>query len=106
MTTKAEFYLGLSTVLPGLSTRVALSRPHHHPGPPCKLNAGRVGSRSPDTSAKLANHLVQHLHLFIGDAGLGDLDELEHGARIHDREEEGGIAWLVFSIEGVEAGLF
>jgi hypothetical protein len=59
---------------------------------PSELYAGRVSSRSLNAIAEDGNHLVQRLDLFIGDAGLGDLHELEHGLRVDEGEEASEVA--------------
>ena len=56
--------------------------------------------------AQLADHLMERLHLFIGDSGLGDLDQLEHRAKVYGGKESAGVSWLAVSLKGFQAGLF
>jgi len=81
-------------------------RTHHHPCAAGELNAGWVGGHPLHALAELGNHLVQGADLLVRAAGLGVLDQFEHGARVHDREGEGGARRPVAVVKGFEAGLF
>jgi hypothetical protein len=80
--------------------RVASSHAYNLLRPTQQLHRLRSGRRPPDVIAQIGNHLVQRLDLFVGDAGLGDLHELEHGLRVDEGEEAGKVARAVFGFEG------
>jgi hypothetical protein len=76
------------------------SSTHHYPRVPSELYAGRVSGRSLNTVARRSNYLVQRSGLFVGDAGLGDPHQLEHGLRVDEGEEADHVARAVFGVEG------
>jgi hypothetical protein len=64
-----------------MPVRLTFRHAHNLLRPPQQLQRLRSGRRPPDVITQFGNHLVQRLDLFIADAGLGDLHELEHGLR-------------------------
>ena len=71
-----------------------------------QLGTFLVDAAALDVVTELADHLVERQHLFIGDAGLGDRDQIVDRARVDDGKEAAGVAWLAVGFEGFKAGLF
>ena len=72
---------------------------------PHQLGAFLIGSAALDVVTELVDHLVERQHLLGRDAGLGDRDQIEDGARVNDGKEAAGVAWFAVGLEGFQAGL-
>lgn len=72
---------------------------------PCAIIPSSPAPEPPDEIAQLRNHLTQRLVLFVSDAALGDLDYVEDGLRVADREEADHVARVILGFDGGQRGV-